>query len=67
MRVMVDIEDEDRSFVTESKQVKGEVVMFHAPGRAIRGSIVGEVVPRSGVGSGGRLTAIYDVTLLEEL
>jgi hypothetical protein len=65
--VLIDIEDEDRSFITESKVVNGQVVMFHAPGRAIRGSIIGEVVPDAVVGAGGRGKAIYDITLLDAM
>ncbi len=67
MRILIDIEDADRAFVTESKEVKGQVVMSHAPGRAIVGSVVGELVPKSVVGQGGRGTGIYDITLLEDL
>lgn len=67
MRLLIDIEDTDRSFVTESKAVAGSVVMFHAPGRAIHAKIVGEVVPHHAVGQGSRGVVIYDITLLEDL
>ena len=67
MRIVVDIEDADREFVAESREWSGQVVMLHAPGRAIVGHIVGEVVPHSAVGSGGQGTVIYDITLLEAM
>lgn len=67
MRLIVDIEDADRSFVTGSKEHHGKVVLSSGPGVAIRGSIVGMVEPHAAVGNGGRGTVIYDLTLLEAM
>lgn len=67
MRLLIDIDDEHRGFVVESKECKGEVVMFCAPGRAIRASVVAEAVPHSVTGHGARGRAIYDITLLEDI
>ena len=65
MRVLIDIEDGDRSFISESKVVEGQVVMFHAPGRAIRAVVVGVAEPLSVAGQGSRYKAMYDITLLD--
>ena len=65
MRLLIDIEDADRKFVTESRESEGRVVMFSRPGRAIRAVIMGEAVPESVAGSRDEYKALYHVTLLD--
>jgi hypothetical protein len=65
MRLLIDIEDADRSFVAESRKSEGHVVLCQAPGRAIRAVIVGHAEPHSVAGAGDRYKALYDITLLE--